>query len=341
MKARSSFFRAALCAALALGCGIAQAQQKPVVWRFGHVFSVPNTLFDNVAMKEYPERIGRASNGMVKVEVVQGVVNPNTMLDALADGRIQMGSIVTAASSATHPRWHVLGLPGVLDKESDYPGVARNIVWPHVDTELRRRWGATITNMGAFTATLFFSRANSGPVDRIEKFKGLKYRTHSVELSRLIQQMGGAPVGLPFGELYSAMERRLVDAYTSTAAAVLGNGLFEVTGFAEDWPAGLGLWFYVVSEKALNALPPDIRKSVSDELAAIQKDLSERHLAEAKQGVAALAGKGVKLVQVPEAEKQQVREMARQVVWGTWLDRTGPEGRALLGDVLGSLGKKL
>jgi TRAP-type C4-dicarboxylate transport system substrate-binding protein len=326
---------AALCS---LG---AHAQQRTVTWRFGHVFSVPNTLFDNVAMKEYPERIARASDGLVKIEVVQGVVNPNTMLDALSDGRIQMGSIVTAASSATHPRWHVLGLPGVLDKEADYPKVAREIVWPYTDAELKRRWGATIVNMGAFTATLFFSRAQSGPVDRIEKFKGLKYRTHSVELSKLIEQMGGAPVGLPFGELYSAMERRVVDAYTSTAAAVLGNGLFEVTGFAEDWPAGLGLWHYVASEKAISALPQPVARSVMAEFAAIQKDLSERHLQEAQTGISTLGSRGVKLVQVAESEKQRVRTLAREVVWKTWLDRTGAEGRKLLSDVLSSLGKSL
>ena len=326
---------------LAMSAGGAHAQQKPVVWKFGHVFSVPKTLFDDVAMKEYPERISKASKGLVKIEVVQGIVNPNNMFEALGDGRIQMGSVVPAAVSATHPRWHVLGLPGVLDKDADYPQVARDVVWPHADAEMKRRWRGTIVNMGAFTGTLFFSPASVGPVDRIEKFKGLKYRSHSVEVSKLIETMGGAPVGLPFPELYSSIERRLVDAYSSTTSAVLGSGLFEVTKYAEDWPAGHGLWFYVVSEDALKLLPPDTRKAVMDEFALIQRDLSQRHLAETTKSIEDLKAKGMQFIVVPEAEKQKARDLARKIVWTTWLERTGPEGRALLINVLKTQGKAL
>lgn len=330
----------ALAGLLALAAGDAAAQQRTVTWRFGHVFSVPKTLFDDVAMKEYPERLARASKGLIKLEVLQGVVNPNNMFEALADGRIQMGSVVTAAVSATHPRWHVLGVPGVLDGDSQFPKIGREVVWPNADAEMRRRWGGQIVAMGAFSGTYFFSRAGSGPVDTVEKVKGLKYRTHSFEVSKLVELMGGAPVGLPFPELYSSLERRLVDAYTSATPAVLGSGLFEVTGFAEDWPAGTGLWFYVVSENALKALPDDIRKAVVDELAAIQSDLPQRQLAETAQSVEELKAKGIKFVTVADSEKQKAVALARQTIWPNWVERAGPQGKALLDEVLAALGKK-
>lgn len=331
----------ALAALLAFGATEAAAQQRTVTWRFGHVFSVPKTLFDDVAMKEYPERLARASKGMIKVEVLQGVVNPNNMFEALADNRIQMGSVVTAAVSATHPRWHVLGLPGVLDGDHQFPKIGREIVWPNADAEMRRRWGGTIVAMGAFSGTYFFSRTGSGPVDSVAKMKGLKYRTHSFEVSKLIEGLGGAPVGLPFPELYSSLERRLVDAYTSATSAVMGSGLYEVTAFAEDWPTGTGLWFYVVSENALKALPEDIRKAVVDELAAIQSNMPERQLAETARSVEELKAKGMKFVTVPDAEKQRAVDLARQTVWPNWIERAGPDGRKLLNDALAALGKKL
>ena len=341
MKLNAMTMAIGAATALALTTLDVVAQQKPVTWRFGHIFSVPKTLYDDVAMKEYPERIGKASKGLVKIEVVQGIVNPSTVMEALADGRIQMGSIIPAAVSATHPRWAVLGLPGVLDKDADYPQVARDVVWPHVDAEMKRRWRTTIVQMGAFTGTLFFSQASVGPIDRVEKFKGLKYRSHSVDVSRLIEQMGGAPVGLPFTELYSSIERRLVDAYTSATNAVIGTGLFEVTKYAEDWPAGHGLWFYVVSEDALKQLSPETRKAVLDEFALIQRDMSQRQLAETAKSIEDLKAKGMQFVTVPESEKQKARELARKVVWTNWLQRTGPQGRQLLDNVLKHLGKSL
>lgn len=341
MQRRSWAGKALLTAITMALCTTAVAQTKQVTWRFGHIFPVPKTQFDDVAKVDYPARIERASKGMVKIEVIQGVVNPNTVMDALADGRIQMGSVIPAAVSATHPRWAVLGLPGVIDRDEDYPKVAREVVWPHVDAEMRRRWNARIVNMGAFTGTLFFSPASVGPVDTVEKFKGLKYRSHSVDVSRLISELGGAPVGLPFTELYSSLERRLVDAYTSATNAVIGNSLFEVTRYAEDWPAGHGLWFYVVSEEALKQLPPDIRQAVLNEFEAIQKDLASRQLAETTKSIADLKAKGIQFVTVSETEKNKAREIARRVVWTDWLQRTGPQGRELLENVLKVLGKKL
>jgi len=341
MKLKAIALSIGAATVLAFSATHAYAQQKQVVWKFGHIFPVPKTQFDDVAMKDYPARIGQASKGLVKIEVVQGIVNPNNMFDALADGRIQMGSVIPAAVSATHPRWAVLGLPGVLDKDSDYPKVAHDVVWPHAEAEMKKRWGARIVNMGCFTGTMFFSPAAVGPVDRIEKFKGLKYRSHSVDVSRLIESMGGAPVGLPFAELYSSIERRLVDAYSSATNAVLGTGLHEVTKYAEDWPAGHGLWFYVVSEEALKQLPADTRTAVLNEFALIQQDLAKRQLAETAQSIQDLRAKGVQFITVPETEKQKARDVARKVVWSSWLERTGPEGRKLLIDVLKTQGKSL
>ena len=166
---------------------------------------------------------------------------------------------------------------------------------------------------------------------------------HDEQLPRLklLETMGGAPVGLPFTELYSSIERRVVDAYSSATSAVIGSGLFEVTKYAEDWPAGHGLWFYVVSEDALKLLPPDTQKAVMDEFALIQRDLSQRQLAETTKSIEDLKAKGMQFIVVPEAEKQKARDLARKIVWTTWLERTGPEGRALLINVLKTQGKGL
>lgn len=339
MRKFGTFAAALGLVGLATAVGPAVAQET-VTWRFGHVFSVPNTLFDDVAMKELPDKIREASDGMVNIEVVTGIVGPNDMFDALADGRIQMGSLVTAAVSASYPRWHVLGVPGVLDSESDFPDVATNVVWPAIEKETMERWRGRLVTMGAFSGTFFFSQESNGPVDSIADFQGLKYRTHSLEVSQLIQAVGGAPVGLPFGELYGAMQRNTVDAYTSATPAVLGTGLFEVTKYAEDWPAGLGLWFYLVSEDALDKLPADVREAVLKAFAEVQSDMPQRQLAETAESIETLKGKGMEFVTVPEAEKAKLREVAEDVVWTDWVKRTEPGGEALLDDVLKALGKR-
>lgn len=66
-------------------------------------------------------------------------------------------------------------------------------------------------------------------VDDIADFAGLKTRIVPVPLHKQIwETMGTAPVGLPYGEVYGALETGVIDAVEINISSMLGENLWEV-----------------------------------------------------------------------------------------------------------------
>ncbi|MGX1100168.1 TRAP transporter substrate-binding protein [Amorphus sp. MBR-141] len=69
----------------------------------------------------------------------------------------------------------------------------------------------------------------SKPVRKLDDFAGLKTRIVPVPLHKQIwETIGVAPVGLPYGEVYGALETGVIDACEINVSSMLGENLWEV-----------------------------------------------------------------------------------------------------------------
>ena len=67
------------------------------------------------------------------------------------------------------------------------------------------------------------------PVKTVAEFAGLKTRIVPVPLHKAIWEgVGVAPVGLPYGEVYGALETKVIDAVEINVSSMLGENLWEV-----------------------------------------------------------------------------------------------------------------
>lgn len=67
------------------------------------------------------------------------------------------------------------------------------------------------------------------PVLSLADFQGLKTRIVPVPLHKEIwEKLGTAPVGLPYGEVYGALETGVLDALEINVSSILGENLWEV-----------------------------------------------------------------------------------------------------------------
>lgn len=67
------------------------------------------------------------------------------------------------------------------------------------------------------------------PVRSLADFAGLKTRIVPLELHKVIwETVGVAPVGLPYGEVYGALETGTIDACEINVSSMLGENLWEV-----------------------------------------------------------------------------------------------------------------
>ena len=309
--------------------GVAWSQES-TVWRFAHTTPIIGTVWHRYATEIVPQRIEEATNGAVQIEVITGVVQPADLLSSVREGTVQGGSLILPYVGATLPTWNIMTLPGLLQDESRYPELVNETLMPYVREDAERRFNAVPVMFFASTGASWFS---NGPIDSVDKISGTKYRVHSPELSQLVQTAGGASVSIQFGEVPAAIQRRMIDAYTGALPSANAAKLYEVTRYAENWPAGLGGNIYVISSEALESLPEDVHALVVAEFEELNLEVQKASLDEAKAAAENLAAEGMKLIDVPQAEREELIRLAKENVWPLWLQNAGPEGEELLKSV--------
>jgi len=323
---RSGLLVSMAIAASATFSGAAWSQES-TVWKFAHTTSILGTVWHRYATEIVPQRIEEATDGAVKIEVITGVVQPADMLASVREGTVQGGSLILPYVGATLPTWNIMTLPGLVQDESQYPQLVNDILMPHVREEAERRFDALPVMFFASTGASWFS---NGPIDSVDEIRGRKYRVHSPELGQLVQSAGGASVSIQFGDVPAAIQRGMIDAYTGAHPSASAAKLYESTRYAEDWPAGLGGSIYVISTKALESLPEDVRDLVVAEFEELNLEIQQASLDEAKTAAENLVAEGMELIEIPQSEKEELIRLAKEKVWPLWIQNAGPEGEQLL-----------
>lgn len=157
-------------------------------------------------------------------------------------------------------------------------------------------------------------------VKTVDQFKGLKTRIVPVPLHKAIwEAVGVAPVGLPYGEVYGALETKVIDAVEINVSSMLGENLWEVgkhltlTGHY-PWHSTTAM-----SKAVFDGLSPDLQAAVRE--AGRQSAVAT--LAYAKEqdltGRDELKKKGVEIVELEGLDK--VKEKVAPLV-GKWSEKS-------------------
>ena len=90
---------------------------------------------------------------------------------------------------------------------------------------------------------------------------GLKIRVSPVYVP-LVKGLGGTPINMKMSEVYTAMERGVVDGFGATYVGIMDFALHEVTKYVVDIPFYSKDNSILMNAKAFKSLPDDIRKEL-------------------------------------------------------------------------------
>src|SRR5262245_20667461 len=99
------------------------------------------------------------------------------------------------------------------------------------------------------------------PVRKLEDFKGLKTRVHSVALASLVAGLAGEPLTVAFAEVYTAMERGTLDAGISGTKPGLGLRWYEVSKYLVGPILCVPMWPWRLTRISGNDYPRTFRPS--------------------------------------------------------------------------------
>ena len=320
--------------ALVAGLGMVMAPEakaapaeKVINWTFAITFPAPGTPWHDIGSKEFGARIEKATNGRIKVKHLPvGVINGLDGMTAIRDGRIQACNFNYGFLDATYPMTNILTLVHARN-ERDLMPLYDKVVWPIAAKTFEPLYGVKLVAQGCWPGHTYYTRK---PLKTVADFKGLKARTDSNYAAMTLKALGGAPVAMPFGELYVAIERGMVDAFISAHGSVLGSKMYDVAKYIDEWPLGVATWGVFISQKALDALPKDVRTAVDAEMAKLRTELVPRCYDVIDRDLEVLKKHGMTVVKPSDEEAEKFKKIVRDNTIQEFYKQTGNEGREWL-----------
>ncbi|HET7876308.1 MAG TPA: TRAP transporter substrate-binding protein DctP [Methylomirabilota bacterium] len=330
-------------AALALAAGSlatwhapVRAQAKPVVWNLPHV-AAP-TYYHIINLNAFAAKVKEKSGGRMEIRVhaASSLYPQQELIPAVLDGRAEIAPVLAAYLTDVLLELGVLELPFMTGSLEEHRK-AQQALKPFYAEQLAKK-NLKLLAAYAWPSQQLFSHQ---PIRTVADWKGKKIRVYGADSANLARALGAAPTNIAFGELYSALEKKVVDGAMTSATNAEPMKFFEVAKVINYWYlAGASGEWLAVNQKAWDALAKDLQQAVLDSLAEMR--FEDKEWADAKAFEERVLKRfpelGMTVVNPAPSEIAQARKQAR-AAWDTWLSRTGADGKRGMELALKALGR--
>ena len=272
----------------------------------------------------------KRTNGQVEIQISSfpelGLAGPDTM-SLLEQGTLSMAEIYGGYVAGEYPALEVQYLWGVFPDHQTHYEVLTDI-FEDMEKIIVDASGAQVLlhNWAVGDDQFFFGNKK---LETLEDFKGLKTRSHSAALSDWIEGMGADAQFVAFVEVYTALERGILDAGVTGATPAYGQRWYEVAKYMNGRLYSFNSDTIVINKKVWSTIPEDLQQILLEEGA--KNELEALRLASIQNimGVVRNVDSGLELVEFsPELQKHSFEVAAMQHVIPAWINRlkgdTGP-----------------
>ena len=217
----------------------------------------------------FQQLVNEKLKGKVTVNYVGGpeVVAPNQQFQALKNGVVDV-----LLGAAAYYRTEVPMAWAVQFVEKT-PQELRKTGWYDVMRKIHLDQGGVVylanTAAGGGAFRIYMARKIDKP-----DFKGLKIRVSPV-YTPLVSALGGAPISMAPGEIFTGLERKVVDGFGWTYTGIDTLGLHEVSKFVIDHPFYSLDTVILVNKGVWDKLSPELQKALGE----IAEETERRHAA--------------------------------------------------------------
>ena len=168
-----------------------------------------------------------------------------------------------------------------------------------------------------------------------EDFDGLKTRSHGTTMTDAINGLGGEGQFMAFAEVYTALERGILDAGVTGAHAGHGQRWYEVTDNLIGPFISMPMGFETMNVETWGRIPEDLQNIIIEEGAKMELENLRLAAVWNETGVQVNVDKGMTFMPWSDEMKEFVyEEVALGRVLPNWIKRVGPEEVALWNDIV-------
>ena len=321
MKSRWAALLAATTLVLA-GCGQGgQDADAETVWKAQSLWqagTLPHQIFE-----EFAQRVTQRSDGRLTIEplAVGAVVSSTESLDAVSAGILQAHHSGPAYFTGKDAAFALLSDPqGGFETPEQMRQWMDNGGGLELARELYARYNVFFVGGVWYGAESLVSKK---PIRKLADFKGVKLRAPQGIGQDIFQILGAAPVNLPGSEVYTALERGVVDASDwGTLSMNQDLGYHKLAPYP-IYPGyhSMPMADFAVNINSWNALADDLKALVEEEVGIFATEMIQRNRAADEAIVAQADEFGFEVVDLPAAERRKFRQIA-QGVWQQYAARS-------------------
>ena len=244
---------------------------------------------ENVGARKIKELVEKKAGDRLEVQVFTDgqLGDQRTMVENMRNGVLEITWVTVGFFGSYEPILNVIE-SGYLFRDSQH---SYKVFDGPMGSEIRalvEKHGVKL--LGFYEAGLRHITNNVRPVKNPADLKGLKIRTPQAKYHlNTLKYMGANPVAMSFGELYTAMQQKVVDGQENPLSNIYTAKFFEVNKYL-SLTGHLHLTHMVMySAKLWEKLPPDLQQVVRDSVIESQatqrqkvRDDDERLLNEVK-----------------------------------------------------------
>lgn len=278
--------------------------------------------------EEWAQSVERRTNGRVKFELTSlpelGLGGAET-IRIIKTGVVDVAEVYGGYVAGELPMLEILEIPGIFpDPETAKKAI---LAWKPYETKiLEERANAVLLAMAVYPDQAIFSKR---PVRKIEDFKGLKTRVHSVALASLVAGLAGEPLTVAFAEAYTALERGTLDAGITGTKPGFGLRWYEVAKYLVGPISMRPHVALSINKHTWKRLPNDLQAVLKEEAEAIVEGKAFEVIEVWNQeGIDKNVEKGMEHQPFSPDVQASIKEILRAKVVPDWVRRAGGQPAA-------------
>lgn len=299
---------------LALGLAALTAQAQEVTLKAVSAFS-KDSYFDR-KFERFVKEVNENGKGIVQINFIGGpeAMPPFEVGNALKAGVVDLVNTTGVFISNLVPESLALSFSPVPMKE-----VRANGGYELMD-KIHREKGNMVWLGRVHDGLQYHIYTNKKPQDN--NFNGMKLRSVPVYRS-FFQSLGANPLQVPPGEVYTALERGVVDGYGWPSVGIFDLGWQEKTKYRIDpgfYNVEVSLF---MNQDAWKKLTPEQRSFLEAQVQKLESTYDEDTALAAKEKQQ-LIDAGIEIIELPADQAAEFVAKANETAWKT-IDQTSPK----------------
>ncbi|PNU21498.1 ABC transporter substrate-binding protein [Geothermobacter hydrogeniphilus] len=190
------------------------------------------TSFHTQGAMAFAEQVKKYSNGSVDITVHPGGslgFKGAELLKVVKDGQVPMSDILMGVVAGSEKVFGISSLPrlvGDFKQARELYDASRPLY-----EKAAAKWNQKFLYAAPWPPSGLVTK---GAVNSVADLKNLKTRTYDKNGANFLRSLGGSPVSLPWGEVYSSLRTGMIDSVLTSAESAKNGKFWEVLDHFKD-----------------------------------------------------------------------------------------------------------